>query len=570
MAHDNKDLLICLCVADTIKDFAITMNTQTVEAEKLSYTENICYLIYQYVKNAVNKVDLKKLKENQNNIVFTDLEKIENFINNDSYISSTNTKNSVKNKKGLKEDIFSLNIVNKKEVLVNEEYLKKLFENNNYEIAINDSSIYTKSKISDDLKNIIKNLEKKNVSTIFNSMHNNNIQELKSKEQSEINYSLEKSNGELLLFDKIDIVNQDITFFYRNQSCKFSKVYRKSEDNKSYNLRRFALIINRIKNTLDKNINTANTVNTANIANTSNNNSSRVLRSFNINDNFNADGINTNNLAGILSNNTYKSISTLLRLKLNTNTTLPKLSPRVVNGLYINTNVNNNSNNNNNSNTNYISLEPLEYIFALFDIKRSMDLLQIKFALSSKNCYYISNDIISVAFSLVYKCPTIFHDYYYFGSTSYKDDYYIYEDLNSNSNQTNTKISGKASMKNSNKKYNSQSSIGGYSEKNYLNIYNTNNSNIYNTTTKTYKNLKDNSNLSNLKKLLNSKSSKNNIESPNKILNKKIKLSFIKKNFGDKIEFIEFIDKLSLITKSITYFDFFIYHFIFTINVPNF
>jgi hypothetical protein len=111
---------------------------------------------------------------------------------------------------------------------------------------------------------------------------------------------------------------------------------------------------------------------------------------------------------------------------------------------------------------------------------------------------------------------------------------------------------------------------------NNANIYNTNNSNIY-STTKSSKILKEKSTLNTSKKTLNtskklsnSKNINSNVDSPNKILNKKIKLSIIKNMYADKTEFIEFIDKLSLVTKSITYFDFFQYHFIFTINVPSF
>jgi hypothetical protein len=282
-------------------------------------------------------------------------------------------------------------------------------------------------------------------------MHNSNIKKLKNKKVGK-EYNLLKTNGELLLFDEINVINNNIIFIYGDQTCTFNKDNRISKGNRNYCLKRFAFLINRIKNDLntiieskvdanaksyllakdnikEKDMNNTNInvkfdakANTKAKANTNiklnsnitniNNNSSKIISNFKVNNAFTEVIISRKekDVCNLLSNYVYKTVSTLLRLKLNTDTKLPNLQnipDDLIEYYYINTLIqeNNNSNNNsnnhngnnsdNNSNNNgdnngdTISLEPLKYIYALFDIKRSMDLLQIKFALTYENNIYI-------------------------------------------------------------------------------------------------------------------------------------------------------------------------------------
>jgi hypothetical protein len=172
---------------------------------------------------------------------------------------------------------------------------------------------------------------------------------------------------------------------------------------------------------------------------------------------------------------------------------------------------------------NIIQLKPMEYIYALLDIKRSMDLLQIKLCKAlndntESKCFYMSNDQISLAFSLFYKCPTI--------NTNKISDgpKYIYYEKKSNNSQTKSSQSGGIS-------------------KLPIEILNST-LNITKTNTKVNT------------RLQNSLKNKN-------LLKEKIKVEFLKILFNDNKDFIKFLNKLP--SEEINYFDFFVFHFIFTV-----
>jgi hypothetical protein len=161
-----------------------------------------------------------------------------------------------------------------------------------------------------------------------------------------------------------------------------------------------------------------------------------------------------------------------------------------------------------------------------------MDLLQIKLckAVNSqlrKKCYYLSNDRISLAFSLLDDCPTI-------NSINNTTLYYI--NYIKNNNQIEFQ-----ETKQSSHKYNIQQ-VGG----SLL--------------------LKSKQNLLRLKKTK-TNNKRIPINETSTILNSKISINYLKKIFIENQEFIKFLNILSKRSQKITYFDFFVFHFIFTIKV---
>ncbi len=525
----DKELILYLAIADTIKDFYVTGSNKVSDSK---YINNISIIIKSYISKINNiTINFSQLRKNSSSrFDYEDFEHIQNLMKNDDNIELCGI-----NTHKIKNDI--IRIKNKEEELIIKSSDDKHIQDKVILDYINDKNIHNfiindKSFLSDKFRN----KEFKDISTLFNAMNNNQIEKIKNQLETSprnsfkqtLKYSLNKSDNELLLFDKIEIVNQNIILYFSKndikQSCTFNKDNRINKQ-WDYSLGGFAKIINNIKNILNKYLQSKTYLN-------SKIKSQQQMQQTqsNIYNNF------------VIENDIYKLISDLLKLKL-------KYSDQT-NSIHTNTNE-------------YIYLKPLEYIYALFDIKRAMDWLQIKLCLQLNKIedndlsYYLSNDIISIAFSSVYNCPTIFHKTH--KNKRYTDPIGLYEIKNkekhkrahSPSLQTHINITKKPRIQ-----------TGGLTS-----LYNTNK---INSSTKTYtrKNLFLGKTFKNIYISKVSEKSPTFIKTssssnPKNILKKKIKLLLIKELFSDNIEFIEFIDKLSFITKSITYFDFFLYHFIF-------
>jgi hypothetical protein len=399
---NKKDLTKILSIADTIHDFIpkdiiniININfkdltkltTNQIQTKRIknlqelnpdnNYYKAIKDLLIDYI--SLN--NMEEFKENNNrkyNIKNTNIiKKINNIIlNKNSNIFNeiieynnfeSNILEDIIKLKNYEEDRYSLLNTN----LILGKKFKIFIDNANVSFIINDNNITKKN---------ITNKELINISTIFNAAkgrHN-----ISRKIQDNINYSVSKENNELLFLKEINVNNNQLKFITDNeQESIFNErnTGRVIETNTYINIKAkayygkpaFARIIYYIKTELLKTDNSNN-------LNIFGKNINALTIKFSINTMSNKDYYNFLHL----------KIQELLKIEIiTTHTSVQNVDKK-------------------------IKLTPLEYIFALFDIKRAMDLLQIKLckAVNSqldKKCYYLSNDKLSLAFSLLDDCPTI-------------------------------------------------------------------------------------------------------------------------------------------------------------------
>jgi hypothetical protein len=540
------ELIKLLSIADTLHDFYKPIEKNRVLDEKHLSKErikehiinNTKYDYFSVMKIIINDYITQFNNNSNNNInnnnqsqinTNSDFIKYFEFLNtlNIDYFLNTET-NQLNN--NLEIELLNLIIKFKKIKIIGEDWfwenrnagIENIIKNNNI-VVLNHSNIKA---------DYVTEREIVNVTNAFNAMGSEykNKNKINNKINNNIHYSITKKNFELLFLKEIEVKNNKliittidnkITEFNENKRISQTKGVKNNGSNNlfhikpdnNYGVAAFGNIIYNIKIELLKgNFNIGNSVRTP------------------------------------ITTQLYVERSNIQKYKWNkflSNTERYSVIHSKILELF---NFELVDNKNIELNSSKIQFLPLEYIFALFDIKRGMDLLQIKlcktvntYILNTNNnykCFYMSNDKISLAFSLLYDCPTV-------NSAQFKSRGYLYYKKQT---QVQTQMQIQTQLGTQQTKQ-GQIFRGGSkinTEKHLNNIK----------FTQTF-----------IKPvLLNTKTTKtNNKQNIENILYEKISISFLKKQFKEKLEFIQFLNNLP--TKQITYFDFFVFHFIFTVKI---